>query len=153
MIDLDQPFELEWRKVVNSTCLQRALWALGELGKPATPAEIAKCINARTPFHWAAPGCAKYFRVHFRTLPISTLAPRSPYFVRTRRPIGGKDDRSKFCYALTLLGEKLLQRMKTKISNGSVIKAHAAVAVRGNRASWVAFDDISSDKQGPADAS
>lgn len=93
--------EEQWRMVVRSYQLRRALWALGELGI-SSPAEIARCINGRTSYHWAGPGCGRFFRLHF-------TKGSSPFFKRTDSFLNA---RSRYKYELTPLGEKLLERMR-----------------------------------------
>jgi hypothetical protein len=84
--------------VDNSLLLQRAIFSLNQLGV-ATPAEVAKYVNAKSAQHWAVPGAGTFFRVHF-----AKVNGDSPYFTRRERTDCG---RSRFIYELTHLGKKL----------------------------------------------
>jgi hypothetical protein len=92
-------FENHWSAVLNSVQLQRAIWALGELKNPSSPAEVAHCINGRTGFHWCIAGAGRFFRLSGR---------QSPYFDRHRFE-------KRYTYELTRLGQKLFEEMQRGI--------------------------------------
>lgn len=85
-------------KISGSSQLAKAVWALGRLGEPTSPAEIARTIRARTTLNWEGPQAAKFFRKLFIN---GTGAPGGPWFTRSAPPQGGNHRRPRYLYDLT----------------------------------------------------
>lgn len=54
-------------EIEGSSQLARAVWALGRIGKPSSPAQIARTIRARTSLNWEGSQAGRFFRTVFET--------------------------------------------------------------------------------------
>jgi hypothetical protein len=80
--------------IEGSSQLARAVWALGRLGKPSSPADIARTIRECTVINWEGTQAGKFFRQVFET------RRHASWFIRTGSEKGGPHG-PRYLYDLT----------------------------------------------------